>query len=96
MKTPPIQTGSKGLYIYIRKSRRNRTLHLYEVIWPTNLLVFGFSRANAETSHSMRMGAGGSRDVAGSKKFSHGIVRSQKLPLTVLSIVKLRMRTLFH
>ena len=30
---------------------RNRTLHLY-VVRPTNLLVFGPSRANAETSHS--------------------------------------------
>ena len=25
--------------------RRNRTLHLYEMTWPTNLLVFGFGRA---------------------------------------------------
>ena len=30
---------------------RNRTRHLY-VVRPTNLLVFGLSRANAETSHS--------------------------------------------
>ena len=30
--------------------RRNRTLHLYEMTWPTNLLVLGFSRANADVA----------------------------------------------
>ena len=32
---------------------QNRTLYLYAVR-PTNLLVFGLSRANAETSYSCR------------------------------------------
>ena len=40
------------LLIYIIVSGpRNRTLHLY-VVRPTSLLVFGLSRANAETLHS--------------------------------------------
>ena len=34
--------------LYNLLGRRNRTLHLYEVT-AMNLLVFGFSRANAET-----------------------------------------------
>jgi len=65
------------LLIYSYLGSQNLTLHLYEVIWPTNLLIFGLSRANAETSHSVPVGASGYRDVAGSsKKFLYGIVRS--------------------
>jgi len=42
------------------------------------------SRANAETSHSVRVGAGsGRRDVVGrGEKISHEMVRSRKPPLT--------------
>ena len=71
-----------GSNIWVQ-DRRNRTLHLHEVTWPTNLLIFRFSRANAEMSHNVRVGAGGCRDIVGSGKFSHGVVRPQRPPLLV-------------
>jgi len=40
-------------FLIISLGRRNRTLHLYEVT-ATNLLVFGFSRANAEMCVRLR------------------------------------------
>jgi len=45
--------GAGFLHTVLGRGPRNRTLHLYEVR-PTNLLVFGFSIANAETSHTVR------------------------------------------
>ena len=39
------------LSLYNVLGPQNRTLHLY-VVRPTNLLVFGLSRANTETSYS--------------------------------------------
>ena len=69
-----VHCASEGLIIY-RQGRRNRTMHLYEVTWPTDLVVLGVTRANAETSHGVRVGDGGCRDVGGSEKFSHGMVR---------------------
>ena len=41
------------IVLILSLGRRNRTLHLYEVT-ATNLLVFGFSRANAETCVRLR------------------------------------------
>jgi len=75
---------------YINSSgRRNRTLHLYEGT-ATNLLVFGFSRANAETSHSMRVGAGGCRNVMGSEIF-----RGSKTPKTLSAVLIATLRRAF-
>ena len=77
-------TYSITLYYINYLGRRNRTLHLY-VVTATNLGLRSFrSRANAETSHSVRVGLVVVVSVgAVVKKFLHGIVRSQKPLLMV-------------
>jgi hypothetical protein len=73
------------LYLYsinllIPIGRRKRTLHLYAVT-ATNLVL---PRANAETSHSVRYNlvVVVISIIGGSEKFSYGMVRSRKPPLS--------------
>ena len=50
--------------IYANFGRRKRTLHLY-VVTATNLVLKFRLRANAETSHSVRIGPGGGCERCG-------------------------------
>ena len=71
--------SSSLMYISVL-GRRKRTLHLYAVT-ATNLVL---PRANAETSHSVRydLVVVVMSIVGGGEKFSHGMVRSRKPPLS--------------
>ena len=65
-----IYSNSRSTTMHMYSGRRKRTLHLYAVT-ATNL---GLLRANAETSHSVRVGPGGGWlcVVGGGEKFSDG------------------------
>ena len=72
-----------GYIVY--RGRRKQTLYLY-VVTATNLSFR--LKANVETSHSVRydLVVVVMSIMGGSKKFSHGMVRSRKPPLRALTI----------